>query len=907
TMEKYEDMDVRLGHINAKAVEDVTLQDGDDELIIIERPQAIFDFGAEILTANVTPIAAATTSAAAAAAAAAATTQATSELQPKTNSEIKTKTLSQLEEQEIGANQSAAAAAVESKIGLEKSSERNKQIDKSYFEADDDYDEDENEDYKSSDDDDDSSSSDCSSVGPTDLKLRWLQRELYTGRVPRQVIASIMPHFATGLAADTEDSVLWDYLAHLLNEPKRRTKLSNVNTFDDVIDLVHRSERIIVLTGAGVSVSCGIPDFRSTNGIYARLAHDFPDLPDPQAMFDINYFKRDPRPFFKFAREIYPGEFKPSPCHRFIKMLETKGKLLRNYTQNIDTLERVAGIQRVIECHGSFSTASCTKCKYKCNADALRADIFAQRIPVCPQCQPNVEHSVDASVAVNEESLKQLVENGIMKPDIVFFGEGLPDEYHTVMATDKDKCDLLIVIGSSLKVRPVAHIPSSIPASVPQILINREQLHHLKFDVELLGDSDVIINQICHRLSGSASNYDDSDWQQLCCDNDILRESKELQPLTDYHHHHHHHHHRHCSSESERNSQLDTDTQSVKSNGSTDYLLGSSAGTCSDSGFESSTFTAVHSKHACGNLPPQSHNASECNADDRAAIERIKSDILVELNETALSCERVGAAATASANCDGNGGGAAAVSCRHLSIDSSKDSGIEQCEFFNASNNEASAAQANTRSSNYTSIETNVVQETKTAAPSLTPTPPQRKRQTIAERLQPGTFYSHSKSSSYVFPGAQVFWNSDFSDDDDDDDDEDDDDDDEDDVASVSGRAAGRFGNVQTSDEEVCDLNAAPLSPFLAPSLEAHIVTEISCNGEGPAPGAAASSPGNKRRSSTGPHSLASSSTIARSPPAVESAETPPIKKLRQSALESSASSSSCSPPAANTVELATV
>jgi len=97
---------------------------------------------------------------------------------------------------------------------------------------------------------------------------------------------------------------------------------------------------------------------------------------------------------------------------------------LRNYTQNIDTLERVAGIQRVIECHGSFSTASCTKCKYKCNADALRADIFAQRIPVCPQCQPNVEHSVDASVAVTEDQLKQLVENGIMKPDIVFFGEG---------------------------------------------------------------------------------------------------------------------------------------------------------------------------------------------------------------------------------------------------------------------------------------------------------------------------------------------------------------------------------------------------------------------------------------------------------------------------------------------------
>jgi len=88
-------------------------------------------------------------------------------------------------------------------------------------------------------------------------------------------------------------------------------------------------------------------------------------------MFCIDYFSKDPRPFFKFAREIYPGQFKPSPSHqyviliifitffinlyfyyRFIKVLEKKGRLLRNYTQNIDTLEQVVGINNVIECHG---------------------------------------------------------------------------------------------------------------------------------------------------------------------------------------------------------------------------------------------------------------------------------------------------------------------------------------------------------------------------------------------------------------------------------------------------------------------------------------------------------------------------------------------------------------------------
>lgn len=69
-------------------------------------------------------------------------------------------------------------------------------------------------------------------------------------------------------------------------------------------------------------------------------------------MFDIEYFRSNPRPFFDFAREIFPGQFKPSLSHLFIKMLETQGKLLRNYTQNIDTLEQVAGIKRVVQCHG---------------------------------------------------------------------------------------------------------------------------------------------------------------------------------------------------------------------------------------------------------------------------------------------------------------------------------------------------------------------------------------------------------------------------------------------------------------------------------------------------------------------------------------------------------------------------
>ncbi|KAL1117544.1 hypothetical protein AAG570_003860 [Ranatra chinensis] len=299
---------------------------------------------------------------------------------------------------------------------------------------------------------------------------------------PRAVYSQLTGDSAP-LPDTISDLMLWKVIADYFAEIPTRSRLTNISTLDDVVSLLKSCSKIIVLTGAGVSVSCGIPDFRSKDGVYARLAVDFPDLPDPHAMFDIGYFRRDPRPFFKFACEIYPGQFKPSPCHRFIKMLERQNKLLRNYTQNIDTLEKVAGIERVVECHGSFATATCTRCGHSVPSEVIRETVFKQQIPFCPKCS---------------EASSPDEDKGVMKPDIVFFGEGLPESFHSAMGRDKDECDLLIVIGSSLKVQPVSLIPCSLPSHVPQVLINRERLHHLKFDVELLGDSDVIIDHICH-------------------------------------------------------------------------------------------------------------------------------------------------------------------------------------------------------------------------------------------------------------------------------------------------------------------------------------------------------------------------------------------------------------------------
>ena len=188
-------------------------------------------------------------------------------------------------------------------------------------------------------------------------KLSWLHAAMRRGEDPREILVGLLPN-GSEIPQSLDNMTMWKILFNLLSEPPRRSKLEHVNTLEDCVELIKKSQNIIVLTGAGVSVSCGIPDFRSRDGVYARLAVDFPDLPDPQAMFDIHYFKKDPRPFFKFAREIYPGQFKPSPCHQFIKCIESSGKLLRNYTQNIDTLEQVAGIHNVIQCHGSFATGT---------------------------------------------------------------------------------------------------------------------------------------------------------------------------------------------------------------------------------------------------------------------------------------------------------------------------------------------------------------------------------------------------------------------------------------------------------------------------------------------------------------------------------------------------------------------
>ncbi|KAF7118199.1 hypothetical protein CNMCM5793_007600 [Aspergillus hiratsukae] len=304
-------------------------------------------------------------------------------------------------------------------------------------------------------------------------------------------------------------------------EFSRRPKLPQYNTIDDAVRLLKESKNIVVLTGAGISTSLGIPDFRSKDtGLYSQLENL--GLSDPQEVFDIHVFREDPNIFFSIAKDILPTEKKFSPTHAFIKLLQDQGKLLTNYTQNIDNIEANAGIlpEKIVQCHGSFATATCVKCHHKVKGEEIFDEIKRGIVPECTACKEKLEDDSLKQQGLKRKRLSngtqksrkkegedssdeedyEIPTPGVMKPDITFFGEDLPDEFgRRLIHHDRDKVDLVIVIGTSLKVAPVAEVPGVLPRHVPQIYISRTPVTHTCFDIDLLGDCDVVVSELSRR------------------------------------------------------------------------------------------------------------------------------------------------------------------------------------------------------------------------------------------------------------------------------------------------------------------------------------------------------------------------------------------------------------------------
>uniref|UniRef100_S4RJK3 NAD-dependent protein deacetylase n=1 Tax=Petromyzon marinus TaxID=7757 RepID=S4RJK3_PETMA len=225
-----------------------------------------------------------------------------------------------------------------------------------------------------------------------------------------------------------------------------------IETLEDVARLIRdgHCKNIVLMAGAGMSTASGIPDFRTPGtGLYDNLQRYH--LPFPEAVFDLDFFAVDPKPFFTLAQELYPGNCRPNDAHYFARLLHERRLLLRLYTQNIDGLERVAGLppDMLVEAHGTFASATCTQCRKPQPGDQVRRTVMSGKIPHCGAC------------------------SAVVKPDIVFFGEDLPRRFY---AYDQDfsMADLLIVIGTSLEVMPFAGLVSAVRPGVPRLLLNRE-------------------------------------------------------------------------------------------------------------------------------------------------------------------------------------------------------------------------------------------------------------------------------------------------------------------------------------------------------------------------------------------------------------------------------------------------
>jgi len=308
-----------------------------------------------------------------------------------------------------------------------------------------------------------------------------------------------------------------------LLQPKRK-RIAELANFEAgaVAEAINKASKILLVTGAGISTSCGIPDFRSPGGVYSIVGEEYPELVDtPQKIFSIDYFRKNVKPFFEFntkmVQGLVSGTYKPSVCHKFIAELEKKGKLLRQYTQNIDTLEKYAGVTKFIACHGSFETVSCTRsgvCGTALkDASLAEAALTKGEIPRCPVCLENPPTSLNVAVPEGgEPNVCDLYDKGVLKHDIVMFGESLPKKFFDHIGNDCEEADLIIVIGTSLQVGPVNRIIDSVDAKVPQILINREVVApgHA-FDAELLGDCDAVVQALLTQLKWDIDGSDTLD------------------------------------------------------------------------------------------------------------------------------------------------------------------------------------------------------------------------------------------------------------------------------------------------------------------------------------------------------------------------------------------------------------
>jgi NAD-dependent protein deacetylase/lipoamidase len=239
-------------------------------------------------------------------------------------------------------------------------------------------------------------------------------------------------------------------------------------------ELLRKAKYAVVLTGAGISTPSGIPDFRSEGtGLWSR--------DEPMEVASLSTFRTDSERFFVWFRPLASQIFNamPNPAHVALAELEKAGRIQSIITQNIDALHHKAGSKTVIEMHGTLRTLSCTQCFQKAEAeDYLKAFVEQGKIPRCPTC------------------------NGVLKPDVILFGEQLPQKAWYDAQRESRRCDLMLVAGSSLEVLPVAGLPmQAIDRGSHLVILNNATTYlNVRADVVIQEDVAAIIPAIAEQV-----------------------------------------------------------------------------------------------------------------------------------------------------------------------------------------------------------------------------------------------------------------------------------------------------------------------------------------------------------------------------------------------------------------------
>jgi NAD-dependent deacetylase len=217
---------------------------------------------------------------------------------------------------------------------------------------------------------------------------------------------------------------------------------------DQAIELIRGAERLVALSGAGISTEAGIPDFRGPDGLWAN--------PALFEQMSARGFRNDPAGFYRAALRLLPNitAAQPTAAHLLLARLEAADKLRAVVTQNIDGLHQAAGSRRVYEIHGTMRTGRCLRCGGGFEMAPLFAAVErgAPLPPLCPECQWPV------------------------KPDVVLFDDLIPlDVWHAARRA-VEQCDLLLVLGSSLVVYPAAELPQiALAKQAPLVIVNLEE------------------------------------------------------------------------------------------------------------------------------------------------------------------------------------------------------------------------------------------------------------------------------------------------------------------------------------------------------------------------------------------------------------------------------------------------